>query len=233
MTAGDMVPVRETRGPYGTFEWPDLEAMFTDRLGAEDFTNATVLDLGTGRGRVTLLLAPRARFVVGIDTDEAGLKVARERARAMQLTNVTFLAADADEANYRALMPSGMDYVVASHFMSEAALRATAASLGRGGKLIFVCHHRDNWIESGRVGRFSFEEQQMRVLLQEAGLVVQFLGIDRTVVTYDDMRALAAVQPQLREKFESDSRWKALGARFGDGPVQLTWAALVGTAMKP
>lgn len=225
--------VREVRGRYGAFAWPELEATFTERLAAEDFTGATVLDLGTGSGRVALLLAPRARRVVGIDTDEAALEAARALARQMGAVNATFVAADADESDYRVLVPGGVDFVVASHFMSEAAIRSTANALRPGGKLVFVCHHRDNWIESGRVGRFSFDGPQMRTLLEAADLRVQFLGVDRAVVTYDDLGALAAAHPYLREKFEHDSRWSALRARFREGPVRLTWAALIGTAVKP
>jgi SAM-dependent methyltransferase len=225
-------PVREVRARHGAFDWPELETSFTERLAAEDFTGATVLDLGTGSGRLALLLAPRAKRVVGIDTDEAALDAARDRAREMGASNVTFLTADADTADYRLVVGGGSDYVVASHFMSDAAVRSAASALRPGGKLVFVCHHRDNWIESGRVGRFSFDERQMKALLRETGFLVQFLGIDRTVVTYDDLRALAEAHPYLREKFERDSRWSALRERFGDGPARLTWAALVGVAVR-
>jgi SAM-dependent methyltransferase len=225
--------VREARGRYGAFVWPDLESLFTERLAAEDFTGATVLDLGTGSGRVALLVAPQAKRVVGIDTDEAALEVARARARERGAANATFVAADADEADYRLLVPGELDFVLASHFMSQAAIASAANALRAGGKFIFVCHHRDNWIESGRVGRFSFDGPQMRSLLEAADLRVESLGVDRTVVTYDDLGALAAAHPYVREKFERDARWSALHARFGDGPVRLTWAALVGTAVKP
>src|SRR5437867_6354683 len=111
--------IREHRANWGTFEWPDFEAMFEERLAAEDFSDATVLDLGTGEGRLALALAPLAKLVVGLDVDEQALAVARERARELGVSNATFVPADADTANYRLLVRSPIDYVVANHFMSE------------------------------------------------------------------------------------------------------------------
>ena len=225
--------VRETRALWGTFAWSDFEAMFLERLEREDFTDATVLDLGTGKGRLALHLAPRTGRVVGIDTDEEALAAARDRARALEITNATFLAANADAANYRLLVRSPLDYVVANHFMSEGAIRATALGLRARGRFLFACHHRDQWIESGREGRFSFGEDRMRELLTVAGLKADFLGIERRIVTYATLDELAAAHPELETKFRADGRWDALSKRFGGGPVGLTWSTLVGVAAKP
>ena len=224
--------VRERRLIHGTFEWPDFEEMFAERLAAEDFSDATVLDLGTGKGRLALRLAPRAKIVVGIDIDETALAAARDRARALGISNVNFLPADAETANYRLLVRSPLDYVVANYFMSEPAIHTTAKGLRPGGKLLFACHHTDQWIESGRVGRFSFGEAQMRAVLAANGMAVEFLGVERVVVAYAGLAELAAAHPDLREKFGGDGRWGELARRFGGGPVQLTWATLVGVASK-
>ncbi len=207
--------------------------MFLERLAAEDFSDATVLDLGTGGGRLALYLAPRAARVVGIDTDEVALDSARRLARERGLSNVNFFAANADEANYRLLARSPIDYVVASYFMSEAAIVRTAKALRTHGKFLFACHHRDQWIESGRAGRFSFGEGPMEGLLIANGFRVAFLGVDRLVVTYVNLDALAAAHPALHEKFVTDGRWSALAERYAYGPVDLTWATLVGVALRP
>lgn len=226
------VEVREQRARYGGFEWPDLEPMFAERLAAEDLTDATVLDLGTGQGRLALLLAPRAKIVVGIDTDEEALAAARGHARGFGIANATFVPGDADTANYRQIVRSPIDYVVASHFLSAAAIHATAKALRPRGRFLFVGHHADQWIETGRVGRFSFGEAAMNDLLTAAGFEVEFLGLEKTIVSYDSLAALAAAHPELREKFREDGRWAALEAHFGGGSAELTWAALVGVAGK-
>lgn len=224
--------MRERRARWGAFEWADFPEMFLERLAAEDLSDATVLDLGTGEGRLALLLAPRARIVVGIDRDEDALAAARDRARELRLTNVTFLPGDADTVNYRLLVRSPIDVVVASYFMSKAAIRATATAIRSGGKFLFACHHTDNWVESGRVGSFSFGEQEMRELLEGSGLAVSFLGLDRLVVTYDNLDVLAGAHSMLAARFKRDGRWDVLRKNAGTGEVTLTWATLVGVADK-
>ena len=224
--------LRESRAAWGTFEWSDFEPMFVERLAREDFTDATVLDLGTGKGRLALYLAPRAGRVVGIDTDGDALAAARDQARSLRISNATFVPADADSANYRLLVRSPIDCVVANHFMSDGAIRATANALRNRGRFLFACHHRDQWIESGRVGRFSFGEDRMRELLAGAGLSVEFLGIERRIIAYASMEGLAQAHPELETKFRGDGRWEALEDRFGGGNVQLTWSTLVGVAAK-
>lgn len=224
--------LRDSRAAWGTFEWPDFEEMFLDRLKREDFSNATVMDLGTGKGRLALCLARHAGRVVGIDTDEDALTEARARAHELGRSNVTFLPADADTANYRLLARSPLDFVLANHFMSEGAVREASRGLRAGGRFLFACHHRDHWIESGREGHFSFGEDDMRDLLQSAGFAVEFLGIERLTVTYNDLHGIAVAHPELAMKFRSDGRWEALERRFGEGPAQLTWSTLVGVASK-
>ena len=222
--------VRERRGRWGAIEWPEFPAMFEERLAAEDFTDATVLDLGTGEGRLALHLAPRTGRVVGIDADEEALAVARQRARAKGISNATFIPADADTANYRLLVRSPIDYVVASYYMSEAAIDATAKALRPGGTFLFACHHTDNWRESGLVGRFAFSEHRMKDLLAVNEFTVAFLGVDRTVVEYTGLAQLAEAHPMLQRRWEARGRLAAFAATVGDRPFQLTWATLVGVA---
>ena len=224
--------LRESHAAWGTFEWSDFEAMFLERLDREDFAGRTVLDLGTGRGRLALFLAPRAGRLVGIDTDEDALSDARDQARARGISNVTFVPADADSANYRLFVRSPLDYVVANHFMSEGAIRATGVGLRNRGRFLFACVHRDHWIESGRVGRFSFAEDRMGDLLNDAGLSPEFLGVERRTIEYPSLQVMAAAHEGLEVKFRADGRWATLASRFGGGTVRLTWSTLVGVASK-
>lgn len=224
--------VRDARSSWGTFEWPEFEGMFLERLLGEDFSERTVLDLGTGSGRLALFLAPRAGRIVGIDTDDDALAAARKQAHELRISNATFIRADADSANYRLLIPHELDYVVANHFMSDAAIREASKGLRRGGRFLFACHHRDHWIESGRRGHFSFGEDEMRELLRDADFNIEFLGVDRLTVTYADLRELGASHPDLETKFRGDGRWQALERRFAAGPAELTWSTLVGVALK-
>ncbi len=224
--------VRERHGRWGSLEWPEFPAMFEERLAAEDLTDATVLDLGTGEGRLALHLAPRVGRVVGIDTDEEALAAARERARALGIANVTFLAADADAANYRLLVRAPIDVVVASFYMSEAAVRATAKGLRPGGRFVFACHHPDNWRETGARRRFVFSPEAMEELLAANGFATEFLGVDRAVVAYEGIGQLEEAHPMLRRRWEARGRWAPFAAKVGDRPFELTWATLVGAAKR-
>src|SRR3972149_523297 len=134
--------------------------MFVERLAREDFSDRTVLDLGTGTGRLALYLAPRAGRVVGIDTDEGALAAARDRARTLRASNVTFVPADADTANYRLIVRSPLDFVVANHFMSEGAVRATSVALRTNGRFLFATAPSAPVIEwsGGRVDPGAFYE---------------------------------------------------------------------------
>ena len=63
--------------------------------GARRFRGKSVIDIGTGVGRLAFDVAPLARRVLGVDPHEEAIREARERARREGLTNVEFRVADA------------------------------------------------------------------------------------------------------------------------------------------
>jgi len=78
----------------------DYYRQFEDRIFLEflNVEHKRVLDLGTGRGRLALLLAERATSVVGIDLSDEMIKFANEASAGR--TNVTFERADASQLRY-------------------------------------------------------------------------------------------------------------------------------------
>src|SRR2546422_1957560 len=78
---------------------------FLKLLADEPLEGRMVLDVGTGRGRLALTLAPRCGRVVGIDRDETALADARRAAAVAGLTNVEFVAVDAEAGEYAAFEP--------------------------------------------------------------------------------------------------------------------------------
>jgi ubiquinone/menaquinone biosynthesis C-methylase UbiE len=56
-----------------------------------------VLDVGTGTGFIALLLAELGHEVIGVDISEEMLRIAREKARKLNIENVEFHLADAEE----------------------------------------------------------------------------------------------------------------------------------------
>src|SRR5437016_291786 len=103
----------------------ELSAAFLERLKAEPLGELTVLDAGTGSGRVALALAPLCRAVVGVDRDARAIDEARRKAAAANLSNVRFVVGDVEVEEY---VPFKPDAVVAYLCMSDAiAERASRA----------------------------------------------------------------------------------------------------------
>ena len=54
----------------------------------------TALDIGTGTGIIALLMAKRAKFVLGVDINPIAIEIARENARINGIKNVEFRVSD-------------------------------------------------------------------------------------------------------------------------------------------
>jgi SAM-dependent methyltransferase len=185
----------------------------------------SVLDVGTGTGRLALALAPRARRVVGLDTDASALAEARRRAGQAGLDHVRFVVADAEEADYRAL--GRPDVVVAHLCMSEAIVTRAAAALEPGGVLAFAAFHVDQWHETGRVSRFACAEDRARAVLDGAGFVVERMEVERTVTRFASAEGGRAHTAGCRARWERDGRWAGWEAFLAGGGRTLTESRLV------
>jgi SAM-dependent methyltransferase len=102
-----------------------------------------VLDVGCGCGSTTLEVARRvtAGKATGIDISSRMIEVARERAAAADLTNVSWLLGDAQVLE---LPPDSFDAVISRFGVMffddpDAAFANVARSLGPGGTLTFAC----------------------------------------------------------------------------------------------
>jgi ubiquinone/menaquinone biosynthesis C-methylase UbiE len=68
------------------------------RLRADRYLRGKdVLDIGTGDGRLAMLIAPIARSVVGLDPDPEGIREAVRDARRLRVSNVRFQASTAQD----------------------------------------------------------------------------------------------------------------------------------------
>ena len=125
----------------------ELSAAFLERLKAEPLRDLTVLDAGTGSGRVALALAPLCRAVVGVDRDARAIDEARRKAVAAKLSNVRFVVGDVEVEEY---VPFKPDAVVAYLCMSDAIAERAGRARRAGHVLAFVARHNDQWNETGR-----------------------------------------------------------------------------------
>jgi len=171
-------------------------------LDGEDLAGLRVLDVGTGRGRLALALAPRCGRVVGIDVDPHAIEQARRNARGAH--NVEFVVADGEATEYAVFDP---DAVVAHLCMSDAIVERAGRALARGRVFAFAALHADQWRETGRRSRFAYDEAQTRRALQRAGFAVEHLSVERTVREFASVEEGLAAAVGLEEKWKADGRW--------------------------
>ena len=174
----------------------------------EPLTGATVLDVGTGRGRIALALAPLAGRVVGVDRDGEAIAEAARRATAAGLTNVELIVADAEKIELADLTPGRPPALITAHlYFADALVERAARALRPGGALAAVAFHVDQWQETGRRSRFAYEEERARTLLATHGFRVEHLEVEREVQRFASVEEALAAAIGLEERWRADGRW--------------------------
>jgi SAM-dependent methyltransferase len=219
--------VREERGraPVDGKGHSALSPALVAWLDEEPLHGRAVVDVGTGTGRLALHLAPRARKLIGLDTDAGALVEAQRQARRSGVANVIFVVADAEQTDYRAF--GQVDLVVAHLCMSDPIIAQASASLPAGGALAFAALHIDQWRETGVVSRFAYAPDRARAALEGAGFRVERLHVEQEMTSFaSETEALAGVA-SLRSRWEQDGRWRAWERFVAAGGRTLTRSRLV------
>jgi len=212
---------------------PGISPTFWSLLLSEPLRDTTVLDVGTGTGRLALALAPLCKYVLGVDRERDAIDEARRRADAAGISNVSFLVADADAVDYRSFPPEVPRLVTAHLFLSDALIERSARVLPTGGVLAVVGFHVDQWKETGRVSRFAYDEDRMRQLLDTHGFVVEHLAVEREVQRFGSVEEALAAAIGLQERWKSDGRWVRYIKFLEDGGRTLTRSHLIVKARRP
>ncbi len=150
-----------------------VEAAVLAMLGEKRFDS--VLDLGTGTGRMLEMLAPQTTRAVGLDVSPAMLGIARVNLDAAGLRQVQLRQGDAYA------LPSdlsGFDLVILHqvlHYLDDPAraVREAARALRPGGRLLvvdFAPHGEENLRSQHAHRRLGFSEDEVNGYLAEAGL---------------------------------------------------------------
>ena len=197
---------------------------FLALLRAEPLGSLRALDIGTGTGRLALILAAECPDVIGIDRDPDAIAEARRRAEARGLEHVAFEGGDAEVVEYGRFAPA---LIVAHLCMSDAIVERAARALTRGAVLAFVALHVDQWRETGRRSRFAYDEEEMRRLLVRTGFRVEHLAIDREVRRFASVEEGLAGAAGLAERWRADGRWDRYVRFLEEGGRSLTRSYLV------
>jgi ubiquinone/menaquinone biosynthesis C-methylase UbiE len=203
---------------------PGLSPAFLRLLHAEPLSMLTALDVGTGRGRLALALAPHCREVVGIDREPTVIDDARRLAAGAGLTNVQFIVGDAETLEYTTWRP---DLVVAHLCMSDAIVERAGRALSAGGVLAFVAFHSDQWRETGRASRFAYDEDKMRTVLARTEFAVEHLEVEQDVRRFGSVEEALAAVIGLEERWRSDGRWFRYIKYLEEGGRDLTRSHLI------
>jgi SAM-dependent methyltransferase len=202
---------------------------FLRLLEAEPLAELTVLDVGTGAGRLALALAPRCRAVVGVDREARLIDEARKAAAAAGVKNARFVVGDVEVEEY---VPFKPDLVVAHLCMSDAIAERAGRALRPGRVFAFVALHPDQWKETGRPSRFAYGETGARRLLKKCGFAVEHCEVEREVQQFESVEQGLAAAVALREKWKQDGRWFRYVKFLEEGGRTLTRAHLVVKARK-
>lgn len=177
---------------------------FWSLVVAEPLESLTVLDVGTGAGRLALELAPASRRVVGIDRDGAAIDEARRLAAGAGLSNAELVVVDTATGEYDAFAPG---LIVAHLCMSDAIIERAGRALAPGRVLAFVAFHSDQWIETGRPSRFAYSEERARQVVTAAGFDIEHVQVERDVRRFDSVEEALAAAIGLQERWRADGRW--------------------------
>lgn len=150
-----------------------VEAAVLDALG--DRPIGSLIDLGTGTGRMLGLLAPRAARATGLDSSHAMLSVARANLERQGLSRVDLRQGDIHAPPFAR---ASFDLVVVHqvlHYLDDPAraLRGAARLVAPGGRLLVVdfAPHELEFLRTGQAHRrLGFSADQVSGWLAEAGL---------------------------------------------------------------
>jgi demethylmenaquinone methyltransferase/2-methoxy-6-polyprenyl-1,4-benzoquinol methylase/ArsR family transcriptional regulator len=153
----------------------DVEAAIRETIGGADIDS--VLDLGTGTGRMLELLAPLATRAVGIDQSPQMLALARARIERSGLRNTQLRQGDLYALPVER---NSYDLVVLHqvlHYLDDPsrAIREAARALRPGGRLVivdFAPHSEETLREAHAHRRLGFAHEEISAMMSEAGLDV-------------------------------------------------------------
>ncbi len=163
--------------------WDQLRSLYVSESDVEaailaaapEGTIDGLIDLGTGAGRMLTLLAPRARFALGLDLSHQMLNIARLRVAEAGLQHCELRHGDVFSTG----LPDGSAALVVMHqvlhYLSDpaAAVAEAARLVSAGGRLLvidFAPHGLEYLREAHQHRRLGFPDEEMTRWMTAAGL---------------------------------------------------------------
>lgn len=149
-----------------------VEAALTQSLEGPGL--GSLLDIGTGTGRMAELLAPRASHITALDKNPEMLRIARARLQDLPAEKIELVQGDftglpfGDACFDTVLFHQVLHYALEPETVLAEAARVTKPD-GRLAIVDFAAHDREELRERHAHARLGFSEEQMLSLLSEAG----------------------------------------------------------------
>ncbi len=152
-----------------------VEAALADAFGPE---LGSLLDVGTGTGRIAELLAPRASHVTALDKSPEMLRIARSRLQALPADRLDLVQGDFGALPFADASFDTLVFHQVLHYAQEpeAALAEAARVTRPGGRVAvidFAAHDREELRASHAHARLGFSDAQMLEMLEVAGFEAQ------------------------------------------------------------
>lgn len=149
-----------------------VETALTSALDDDDL--GSLLDIGTGTGRMAELFAPRSTHVTALDKSPEMLRIARARLQHLPANKVDLVQGDFTALPFAdALFDTVLFHQVLHYALDPETVLAEAARVTRpAGRLAivdFAAHDREELRERHAHARLGFSDEQMLALLSEAG----------------------------------------------------------------
>ncbi|MCW1429035.1 ArsR/SmtB family transcription factor [Novosphingobium sp. JCM 18896] len=150
-----------------------VEAALARALGEGDL--GSLLDIGTGTGRMAELFAPRSRHITGLDKSPEMLRIARARLQNIPAEQVSLVQGEFGALPFAdASFDTVLFHQVLHYALEPEVALAEAARVARpGGRIAvvdFAAHDREELRERHAHARLGFSDEQMLALLADAGL---------------------------------------------------------------
>lgn len=165
-------------------QWDGIRTeMFGDTIARELLRaflppNLTVADIGCGTGYGIELFGTRAHRIIGIDSSEAMLSVARRKVAAHGLDNVELRGGDAHDPPLKKAEADVVSLIMVLHHLERPfeALAAAARALRPDGRVLIVdfFRHEQTWLRDLMEHRWlGFKRAELEAALTECGLRVR------------------------------------------------------------
>lgn len=169
----------EQDAPNFRFVREPEKKLIQDFFEKEDFSNASILEIGAGTGRFSLLFAPACKSYTALDLSPAMLQQLTQKAEREHITNITTIAGDFLQTPISGTFDYIISFTAIEYILDKKALFHKMAQLLKPGGTLFITTTHKTFIRFwGCFGNYfrqhifmnMYSKREVKKLLQKSGL---------------------------------------------------------------